>query len=111
MYVCANSNQDSVTIGRCTQPTLWVHLEYPAWVIGEAESLDLTGQLLHLGHIPRQGVKAALPNTKKQTQGGCQNEETKKQSPNGRTDKNSRNRAKQNGDKQSYQMQNPKHWL
>ena len=29
----------------------------------------------------RQGVKAALPNTQKQTQGGCQVEETKKYGP------------------------------
>ena len=33
---CANSDQGSVTTGECTQPTQWVHLEYPAWVIGEA---------------------------------------------------------------------------
>ena len=32
----------------------------------------------------RQGVKAALPNTQKQTQGGCQNEKTKKYGPNER---------------------------
>ena len=36
----------------------------------------------------RQGVKAALPNTQKQTQGGCQIEETKKYGPNERTDQN-----------------------
>ena len=30
----------------------------------------------------RQGVKAALPNTQKQTQEGCQNEETQKHGPN-----------------------------
>ena len=36
----------------------------------------------------------------KQTQGGCQNEKTKKHGPNERTDPNSRKRAKQNGDKQ-----------
>ena len=39
--------------------------------------LDPTGHLLHEARLPRQGVKAALPNTQKQTQGGCQNEETK----------------------------------
>ena len=49
----------------------------------------------------RQGVKAALPNTQKQTQGGCQNKETKKYGPNERTDQNSRERAQQNGDKQT----------
>ena len=37
----------------------------------------------------RQGVKAAVPNTQKQTQGGCQVEETKKYGPNERTEKNS----------------------
>ena len=42
-----------------------------------------------------------LPNTQKQTQGGCQNEETKKHGPNKRIDQNSRKKAKQNGDKQS----------
>ena len=51
--------------------------------------------------LPRQGVIAALPNTKKQTQGGCQNEETKKHGPNERTNQNSRKRTKQNEDKQS----------
>ena len=34
----------------------------------------------------RQGVKAALPNTQKQTQGGYQTEETKKYGPNERTE-------------------------
>ena len=38
----------------------------------------------------RQGVKAALPNTQKQTQGGCQIEETKKYGPNERTEQNPR---------------------
>ena len=31
--------------------------------------------------LPRHGVKAALPNTQKQTQRGCQNKETKKHGP------------------------------
>ena len=44
---------------------------------------------------------AAVPNTQKQAQGGCQNEETKKHGPNERMDQNPRKRAKQNGDKQS----------
>ena len=35
---------------------------------------------------PRQGVMAALPNTQKQAQGDCQNEEIKKHGPNERTD-------------------------
>ena len=42
--------------------------------------------------ISRQGVTAALPNTYKQTQGGCQYEETKKHGPDERTDQNSRKR-------------------
>ena len=33
-----------------------------------------------------QGFKAVLPNTQKQTQGGCQIEEKKKYGPNGRTE-------------------------
>ena len=48
----------------------------------------------------RQGVKATLPNTQKQTQGGCQIEETKKYGPNERTKLNFRIRTKQNGDNQ-----------
>ena len=43
----------------------------------------------------------ALPNTQKQTQGGCQNEETKKHVSNERTDQNSRKRTKQNRGEQS----------
>ena len=46
--------------------------------------------------LPKQGVKAALPNTKKQTQGDCQIKETKKYGPNERTEKNLRKRTKQN---------------
>ena len=45
-------------------------------------------------------VKAALPNTQKQTQGGCQIKETRKYSTNERTDQNSRKITKWNGDKQ-----------
>ena len=42
----------------------------------------------------RWGVKAALPNTWKQTQGGCQNKETKKiYGPNERTEQHSRKRT------------------
>ena len=48
----------------------------------------------------RQGVKAALPNTQKQTQGGCQIEEAKKYGPNERTEQNPRKRTKQNRDSQ-----------
>ena len=43
----ANSNQGSTTTGGCTQPTQWVHLEYPAWVKEEAVPLDSTGHLLY----------------------------------------------------------------
>ena len=46
-------------------------------------------------------MKAALPNTQKQSQGGCQNEEIRKHGPNERTDQNSRKRDKRSGDKQS----------
>ena len=45
--------------------------------------------------LPRQEVIAALPNTQRQTQGGCQNEERKEHGPNERTDQNSRERTKQ----------------
>ena len=48
----------------------------------------------------RQGVKGPLPNTQKQTQGGCQSEETKKYGSNERTEQNSRKRTKRNGDNQ-----------
>ena len=48
----------------------------------------------------RQGVKTALPNTHKQTQGGCQIEETKKYGPNKITEQNSRKKTKQKGDNQ-----------
>ena len=51
--------------------------------------------------LPRQGVIAALPTIQKQTQGGCQNMETKKHGPNERTEQNTRRRTKQDGDKQS----------
>ena len=50
--------------------------------------------------LPRHGVKAALPNTQTQTQGGCQNEETKKCGPN-EIEQNSRKISKQMEDKQS----------
>ena len=42
--------------------------------------------------LPREGVTAALSNTQKQTQGGCQNKDTKKHGSNERTDQNSRKR-------------------
>ena len=76
-----------------------VHFEYPACVIREAVLLGPIGHLLHQATLPRQGVIAALHNTQKQTQGGCQNEETKKHGPNERIEQNSRKRTKQNEDK------------
>ena len=69
--------------------------------VGEAVLLDSAGHLLHQAMLPRHGVKATLPNTLKETQGGCQNEETKEHGPNERTDQKSRKVTKQNGDKQS----------
>ena len=48
----------------------------------------------------KRGAKAALPSTQKQTQGGCQIEETKKYGPYERIEQNSRKRTKWNGDKQ-----------
>ena len=63
---------------------------YPAWVIGEAVLLDPMGHPLHPAILPRPGVRAAVLNTYKQTQGGCQKKETKKHGPNERTDQNSR---------------------
>ena len=59
-----------------------MYLKYPARVRGEAALLDPIGHLLHQATVPRNGVKAVLPNTWKQTQGGCQNKETKKHGPN-----------------------------
>ena len=55
-----------------------------------------------------QGVKAVLPNTQKQTQGGCQIQEVKKYGPNEKTEQNPRKRIKGNGDNQPirYRVQN-----
>ena len=88
---------------------------WPTLVNTEGSALyNLTGAL-------RQGVKAALPNTQKQTQGGCQIKGTKKYGPNERTGQNPRKRTQQNGDtyaefktlviRMLYQMQSSKHWL
>ena len=65
--------------------------------------LDPTGYTYYIRphYQDMEGVKLALPNTQKQTQGCCQNEETKKHGLNERIDQNSRKTAKQNGDKQS----------
>ena len=46
------------------------------------------------------GVKAALPNTQKQTQGGCQVGETKKYGPNDKTEQTPRKTTKRNRDSQ-----------
>ena len=43
-----------------------------------------TGHLLYQATLPSLGHIVALPNTQKHTQGGCQNEEKKKQGPNER---------------------------
>ena len=51
--------------------------------------------------LTRHGDKEALPNTQKQTQGGCQNDMTKKHGLIERTGQNSRKRAKRGGDEQS----------
>ena len=77
-------------------------------MIGEDVPLYPTGHLLYYAMLTREGVIAALPNTQKQTQGGCQNEETRKYGPNERTDQNTRIRTKQKGDKQHirYGVQN-----
>ena len=48
----------------------------------------------------RQGVKAALPNTQTQTQGGCHIEEMKKHGQIERIEQNPRKRTKQNQDNQ-----------
>ena len=54
------------------------HLECPDQVTGEAVPLNPSEHLLHVATSQNPGDIAALPNTQKQTQGGCQNEETKK---------------------------------
>ena len=59
----ANSNQGSTTTGRYTQPTQWMHLEYPAWVIGEGVSLNPVGHLLYEATLSSLGDVVALPNT------------------------------------------------
>ena len=56
--------------------------------------MGLTGHLLHKITLRSLGNVAALPNTKKQTQGSSQNEETKKHVPNEKTEKNYRKKPK-----------------
>ena len=76
--------------------------------------------LLQWATLLRQGIKAALPNTQKQTQGGCQIEETKKYGPTEITEQNSRKIIKQNRDNQhircrvqntGYQDAQRTHWV
>ena len=50
--------------------------------------------------LVKVGVEATLLNTEKQTQGGCQIEETKKYGPTERTEQNPRKITKQNRDNQ-----------
>ena len=56
----------------------------------------------------RQGVKTVVHNTQKQTERGCQIEETKKYGPNEITEQDPRKRIKQNGNNQpiGYRVQN-----
>ena len=51
---------------------------------------QFTGDFSTIGHDTKTGRRAALTNTQKQTQWGCQIEETKKCGPNERTEQNSR---------------------
>ena len=78
-----------------------MYLEYPAWVKREVVLPDPTEYLLHKTTLQSPKCVADLPNTKKQTQGGYQNEETKKHVPNERTKQKTRKIMKQNADKQS----------
>ena len=71
----------------------------PSLGIKGSVPLDPTEHLLYEDTLPSPGNGAALLNTQKQKQGGCQNEETKKRGPNERTDQNSRKRTTQNEDK------------
>ena len=68
----------------------------------------------------RQGVKAALPNIQTQTQRSCQNDETKKNGPNERTEQKSGKSTKWKGYKQpircrvqntSYKDAQTNHWV
>ena len=48
----------------------------------------------------RESKQLYLTHREKQTQGGCQTDETKRYGPNERSEQNPRKRAKQNGDNQ-----------
>ena len=56
-------------------------MECPAGMIMESVPLDPIGHLLHKVPLLSLGDIAILPNTQKQTQGGCKNE-MKKHGPN-----------------------------
>ena len=71
----------------CTGSYLMLH---PTQFIGTLRQVPLV----------RQKLKAVLHNTQKQTQGGCQIEETKKYGPNEGIKQNSRKRTKRNRDRQ-----------
>ena len=58
--------------------------------------IQFTGVFSTIGHV---GSQTTLPNTQKQTQGGCQIKEAKKYGPNERTEQ-SPMRTKQNADSQ-----------
>ena len=113
-----------------TQPQQKLQLDYKTNITQNPQKIQLYGSLttkeLKKPHssrwatLLRQRDIAALPNIQKQTQGGCQNEKTKKHDPNERTKQNSRKRTKQNGDKQAircrvqntgYQDAQGTHWV
>ena len=68
-------------------------------MIGKAVPWDPAEYLLHKATLPTLGDIAALPNTLKQTQGGCQNEKTNNHGLNERREQNFKKRTKQNTDK------------
>ena len=53
----------------------------------------------------RQGIKTALPDTQKQTQGGCQNEETKNMAQMKERIRTPGKKTKQNGDERFTRAQ------
>ena len=73
----------------------------PTLAITQGSTLHiLQGSFSTIGHVTKTGIKAGPPYTQKQTQRGCQIEETKKYGPTERTDQNSRKRTKQQEDSQ-----------
>lgn len=75
----------------------WVreHLKSAAYMLGVALPLDLTEHLSHKAMLPSPRDIAVLSNMWKQTQGGRQNEETKKHVANKRAEPNSKKRIRQ----------------